>query len=133
MSNIIVTVIASLVSGLIGVFISNRYYKKFEKRKLKTETFRKILGYRGCLTTTVLSQDDINASEFFSALNEVFLIFNEDKEVINSLKKLHKEIKENDKLIDNIVDLIKRMADVLGVDYSNINDSFFERPFTRGS
>ena len=131
MINVFFTLITSLISGLLGIFISNYYHKKSEKNKLKTQTFRRILGYRYCIASNSSSEYEDN--EFFSALNEVFIIFNEDKEVIEALKKMHEEIGQPNRLIDNLVNLIKRMSDVLGINYSNINDSFFERPFKKNN
>lgn len=127
MNNVLITIISSLISGLIGIFISNYFYKKSEKNKLKMQTFRKIVGYRYCIADNSNSEDEYN--EFFSALNEVFVVFNEDKEVIAALKKMHEDLGTAHSLTDNLVNLIRRMSEVLGVNYSIVNDSFFERPF----
>lgn len=127
MNNVLITIISSLISGLIGIFISNYFYKKSEKNKLKMQTFRKIVGYRYCIADNSNSEDEYN--EFFSALNEVFVVFNEDKEVIAALKKMHEDLGTAKSLTDNLVNLIRRMSEVLGVNYSIVNDSFFERPF----
>lgn len=129
MGNIIITVLSSLISGLLGVVISNRQYKKYEKNKIKMDTFRRVVAYRYCL---VPNSQDNNSGEFFSALNEVFVVFNENKEVIDALKKLHEELNLPDRSVDNLVTLIKKMSEVLNVNYSQVNDSFFERPFSRG-
>ena len=126
MGNIMITILCSLISGLLGVLISNWQYKKYEKKKIKMETFRRVVGYRHCLVGN--SQDN----EFLSALNEVFVVFNEDKEVINALKKLHEVLNLSDRLVDNLVTLITEMCKVLNVNYSQVNDSFFEKPFSRG-
>ena len=39
-----VTFLSSVVSGLIGVLISTWLYRRYEKRKLKIEVFRQLLG-----------------------------------------------------------------------------------------
>lgn len=128
MENILLAISTSLISGLLGVIIANNYYKKLEKTKLKTETFRKILGYRYCLT---LNSSDDEYNEFFSALNEVFLVFNDNDNVINALKKMHEELSIPNRLNDNLVSLIKEISKVLNIDCSKVNDSFFETPFTK--
>lgn len=130
MKDIIITIGASLLSGLVGVIVSNHQYKKYEKKKMKMDTFRRIVAYRYCLVTNS-SKNDFN--EFFSALNEVFVVFNEDEEVMKALKKLHEELSLSDRLVDNLVTLIKKMCQVLDINYSQVNDSFFERPFSRGA
>ena len=112
MGNIIITVLSSLISGLLGVVISNRQYKKYEKNKIKMDTFRRVVAYRYCLVPN--SQD------------------NNSGEVIDALKKLHEELNLPDRSVDNLVTLIKKMSEVLNVNYSQVNDSFFERPFSRG-
>lgn len=48
--DITITVISSLLSGIIGVGISTWYYRRYESRKQKIELLRKIVGFRFALT-----------------------------------------------------------------------------------
>jgi len=43
---ILVTIIASLLSGLIGVGVSSYFYSRLERRKTKMDTARKLFGGR---------------------------------------------------------------------------------------
>jgi len=43
---ILITITASLLSGLIGVGISSIFYARMERRKLKIETAKKMFGNR---------------------------------------------------------------------------------------
>jgi hypothetical protein len=74
---IIVTIISSLISGLIGVLISFYFYNRLEKRKLKVETARKLFGNRY----------DINCQAFKESLNEIMLVFSDCDKVISSLEE----------------------------------------------
>lgn len=120
-------IIASMFSGILGVLISTFYYRRYEKRKTKLEILRRIIAYRYVLTGGYKSE---HSKEFFSALNEIYIIFNDSKKVINTIKKMHDDLGDVSKMTDNLISLIKVMCDELDIDYSLVNDSFFERPFT---
>ena len=45
-----VTVASSLGSGLIGILVSTYYYRRYERRKVKFDTLRRLAGARYCLT-----------------------------------------------------------------------------------
>ncbi|HDK7179237.1 TPA: hypothetical protein PTW06_000955 [Clostridium botulinum] len=125
MNNISITILCSAISGIIGVFISNRYYRKYEEKKIKFDILRSIMGYRYILTSRNPTTEDY---QFFSALNEIFVVYNNCHEVIKSLKEYQNAPTEN-----NLLDLIKRMCDELNIDYSSINDNFITRPFRAGT
>ena len=59
-----VTIISSLSSGIIGIIISSWFYNRLEKRRLKTDTVKRLLGYRYHVT----------GEGFSRALNEAFII-----------------------------------------------------------
>ena len=62
---IITTVVSSLFSGIIGVLVSSYYYRRYENRKNKFETFKRFMGNRY----------DLKGDAFSQALNEIFVVF----------------------------------------------------------
>ncbi|EMF80913.1 hypothetical protein LEP1GSC188_3150 [Leptospira weilii serovar Topaz str. LT2116] len=124
---ILFTLCSSLISGLIGVLISNYYFRRLEARKLKFDVLRNIVKFRFFLLSSgTITSDN---KEFFAALNEVFIVFHDSKEVLNCLKKLHDELQLKGRLIDNIISLIKHMTSNLDINIATLNDSFIESPF----
>ena len=67
--------------------------------------------------------------EPFVALNEAFVVFARDPEVIEALETMHAELGQPGRLVENIVTLVKEMADSADVPV-DLNDSFIRRPFT---
>ncbi len=59
-----------------------------------------------------LTEDPIGkgGAEPFLALNEAFVVFADSPGVITALRKIHEELGRPDRLNDNIVTLIKKMA-----------------------
>jgi hypothetical protein len=124
---IVVAVVSSLVSGLVGVVISAVYYRKYDRMKLRREVLRRFVGNRHLLVGPTTGQ-----GEPFVALNEVFVVFSDAPAVISAIKKMHEELGEEGRLVDNIVTLTKAMACAAGVRLESVNDSFIEKPFTPG-
>ena len=125
---IIVTIVSSLLSGIIGVLASAYHYRRYDAAKLKRDVFRRLAGNRHLLTI-----DPCDAKEEpFIALNEAFIVFADSPEVIAALKKMHDELGQPGRLVDNIVTLMKAMAESAGVPMKGLNDSFIERPFAPG-
>jgi hypothetical protein len=124
-----VTLLASLLSGLIGVLVSGFYYRRFEKRKLKLDTFRRLFAYRHA---GVPGSSQSTQESFFSTLNEVFVVFHDAPEVIQALQTLHAELQRPERMQDNLVTLFKAMCRHLNIPLSAINDSFFLHPFIPG-
>jgi len=125
--DVTITIISSLISGVIGVGISTWYYRRHEKRKQQFEVLRKIVGTRFALTENTTPEAKV---QFFSALNEVVVLYHEHPEVIDALHNLHRELKVPDRLHDNLVSLFKKMCKVLGIKDNGLNDEFFLRPFS---
>ena len=121
------TIISSLLSGIIGVGISTWYYRRHEKRKQQFEVLRKLVGTRFALTEKATSEAKV---QFFSALNEVVVLYHDNPDVIKALHNLHRELKVPDRLHDNLVSLFKEMCKVLNLKDNGLNDEFFLRPFS---
>lgn len=72
---VLVAIVASLFSGIVGVGISAWFFARFERRKLKMDTARRLIGYRF----------DITGQEFSAAMNELVVVFADSPEVINAM------------------------------------------------
>jgi hypothetical protein len=76
---IVVTIIAALLSGLIGVFVSPYFYRRLDNRKMKMETVRKLFGAR-------YSE---SSKEFIEAMNEIMFAFSDSDDVITALRAFY--------------------------------------------
>lgn len=118
-----VTILASaLLSGLLGVLISNWYHNRNEKRMEKFVIFRQLIGNR----------HDLRGDAFTEALNSVFIVFHESKEVKQALKEFHvvitnptRNLEANQKLLE----LFKAMSKNLNIATEPLTDDFFFTPF----
>lgn len=118
---------SSLLSGVVAVVISTLYYKNAKAREAKLDCFRRLLGSRYALTLGVHS--DSARDTFFQALDEVVVIFASVPTVVTALRKLLDDSEHSALLHDNLITLIREMADHLDIDSKGINDSFFLKPF----
>jgi len=124
------TVLAALLSGLIGVVISTWHYRRFERRRLKLDTFRRLLAYRHAV---VPASSSTTQEHFFSTLNEVFVVFHDAPLVVRALQTLHADLQLSNRLQDNLVSLFKAICNDLHISIKAINDSFFLYPFVPGA
>ena len=74
-------ILASLLSGIIGVVISTIYYRRHEARKIKLDT----------LTRVIANRYDLKGDEFSRALNEIFVIFQKSNPVMKALSYFHEK------------------------------------------
>ena len=70
MTIVLVTLVASLLSGLIGVLVSFYFFQRLERRKMKMETARKLFG----------GKHNTSGDQFQEALNEVMLVFSDSEQ-----------------------------------------------------
>jgi hypothetical protein len=123
-TQIFVTLTASLLSGLIGLGISTWHYRRFEVRKAKLDTLKRIISNRY----------DLKGDEFSRGLNEIVLVFNKSPSVMEALAAFHEKVVTRQYAEDTLLILLKSMCTDLGVSYEQFNDSFFLKPFnTRAS
>lgn len=123
---ILVTIIASLLSGLFGVFISFKFYERLEKRKLKIETAKKLIGGRFNLAS----------NEFNMAMNEIFIVYADCPEVMSAKTNFWEALQvpreqRSTKLVDDkLLSLLKAVCQNSGITHTkDINDDFFLRTF----
>ena len=116
---IIVTVVSSLLSGVIGVIISTAYYRRHEKRRTKIDTFKRFFSNRY----------DLKGDEFSRAINEIFVIFHDSEEVLSALRVYHQRVTGRQDSEDELLRLHKAMCNDVNISFDKFNDSFFLRPF----
>ena len=122
----------SLVSGLIGavvaVLIQSCLNYRLSQFSMKRDVLRRFVGNLYTLT----SNDPVPLQpgrEPFVALNEALVVYSKDRTVLDALRTMRVGLGHPGQLADNIVTLVKAMADVCGLAV-NLNDSFIDRPFT---
>ena len=116
---IIVTVITSLLSGIVGVIISAAYYRHYEKRRTKIDSFKRFFSNRY----------DLKGDEFSRAINEIFVVFHDSEKVISTLRAYHQRVTGKQNSEDELLKLHKAMCKDVKIDFDKFNDSFFLRPF----
>lgn len=115
------TLVSSLLSGLLGVAISTAYYRRFEHRRVKLDTLTRLLGFRF----------DIGGDEFSRALNEVFVVFHDSPEVLRALQDFHDVTVSRQSALanDRLMALLKALCRDARVNPAGISDSFYLMPF----
>ena len=123
-------ILISLLSGLIGALISTYYYLRYEKRKLKLDTLRRLAATRFAITVEGTTEESRN--EFFAVLNEIFVVFHDASKVLNALEQLYANRNRPERMHDNFVKLFKAMTNHLKISHKSLTDSFFLTPFVPG-
>ena len=113
---------SSILSGILGVVISTYYHNKMEKRKWKIHILEQLLGNR----------NDIQGEKFTEAINSVFVVFHDSKDVLKALKEFHQVIlgtRTTNQANQKLLDLFKAMCKDLKIDTEPLTDNFFLQPF----
>lgn len=120
--NLWITIIASLLSGLIGSLITMAVnnWKERERDKIayKRCIFQSLIAFRGDVTDNYPS-----TGNFVVNLNQVFIAFNDCEKVIIAFEQYRKEMSPN-----NLITLLKEMANDIGINYKFANDDLFMSP-----
>ena len=126
------TLAISLVSGLIGavvaVLIQSCVNYRLNQLSMKRDVLRRLVGNLYTLT----SNDPVPlrpGREPFVALNEALVVYSNDGAVLEALRSMRAGLGQPGQLADNIVTLVKAMADASRLAV-NLNDSFIDCPFT---
>ena len=116
-------IISSLLSGLIGVIVSNKYYHKNEIRRSKLQVLQQLLGNR----------HDLKGQSFTEALNKILVVFYDSKEVLFALKEFYETIISSQKTKDitdqKLLDLFKAMCIYLEINIEPLTDNYFLQAF----
>lgn len=119
--DIAITIISSLLSGIIATLITVNYYKKQEKRQRKLDLLSNVLRNMNALVPPI---DEELKKTLGGYLNEAYIVFNDNIEVLRLLDEMKAGVTET-----KLVTTVKSMCKVLKIDYSNINDEFITKPF----
>lgn len=69
-------IVTSLLSGLAGALLSTWIFIRRERRRMKLDTLRELWG----------NKFRMGSPEFLKALNEIFVVYNDSKEVLKKLE-----------------------------------------------
>ncbi|MBU1259694.1 MAG: hypothetical protein KJ757_02970 [Planctomycetes bacterium] len=116
-----ITIISSLLSVLIGVFVSSWFYTRQEKKRIKIDTARRLLGFRHHLT----------GEGFTQALNEAFIVFSDNAIIVKAIEELHVTATSPGKpdIENKLLTLLKAVCKDVNCLPDNINDTYFLKVF----
>ena len=117
-------VVAALLSGLLAALLTMFVGHWQDQKELKRDVLRRFAGSRYVLTQPGLVLPN---GEPFVALNEAFIVFADEPEVLSALEALRTGGDDRDSEL--IVALIKRMAAAADVPVT-LDDAFIVRPMT---
>lgn len=118
---ITVTIIASLLSGIIGVAVSSWFYYKLERHKLKVDLAKRLLGYRFSIT----------GDDFSCAMNQVLAVFADSPEVLQKMERLYQALETPGKLHAEtaLIDFLKSICKHSGLTQATLNDGYLLKTF----
>jgi hypothetical protein len=118
---IVVTVLTSLVSGIVGVFVSTWYFYKLERHKLKLDLARRLLGNRF----------SVSGDAFSCAVNEVIAVFADSEDVLSKLRGLYDALQASGKhnAETALIDFLKAVCKASGLTQATLNDAYLIKTF----
>jgi hypothetical protein len=121
LSAVVLTVIASLLSGLVGSVATIFFVGRIESRKLKIDTLRRLLGNRS----------DLASREFVCAANEVLVVFRDHPKVLAALRNLHQVASTPGKpnIDDALVSFLKEASVACRLSPVDLSDTAFLQVF----
>lgn len=128
LQTIVIPLITILISGVVAAGVSHYLNRRYTETAIKRDVLRRIVGNRYVLTS--LDRARRSDGEPYIALNEAFVVYADHSMVISTLRKMLEEISMPDRSSDNIVSLVKVMANAAKVPIRELNDDFLTRPFT---
>lgn len=123
--------LSGVFSSILTLVVTFILQKRRDAKEYKMQLFKDILAYRTDLVGGVVPTGNLQ-----KALNQIFVAYNRDKAVIQAFENLRKSVlykkgkEDNDKILSDLIGLIKAMADNLHINYSFSNDDLFTRPLT---
>ena len=115
--------VSALLSGLLGVLISNWYYRRNEIKQVKLKVLQQLMGYRY----------NVNGKEFLGALNQVAVIFSDSKAVLTALSAVADEVRTPNRNPEishqRLLELFKAIFKNLGINTEPLTDNFFLTAF----
>lgn len=118
---ILITIISSLVSGIVGAVLSVWYFYKLERHKLKLDLARRLLGNRYSIT----------GDAFSCAMNEVIAVFSDSEEVLSKMSRLFEALQTHGKPNADgaLIDFLKEVCKASGLSQVTLNDGYFIKTF----
>ena len=118
---VLVAVVSSLVSGLVGVGISALFFYKLERHKLKLDLARRLLGNRFHIT----------GDAFSCALNEVIAVFADSPEVLEKMGRFYEALQTPGKPNADgaLMDFLKAVCKHSGLTQATLNDGYLLKAF----
>lgn len=120
--SVAVTIVTALLSGLASAMVAVVIYGRREKRRFKVDTLKHFAANRY----------DLLGDEFSRALNEIFVVFNDSRDVMKVLAEFHANVvtgQHQNPKDDTIIRLYKAMCRDTKIRFDDVTDSFFLTPF----
>ena len=120
-------VIAGLTALYAAAHASRLQRRQWEREELmlRRDVLRRLCGHLYRLTTGRTGQD----GEPFIALNEAWVVYADCPNVIEALTMMHRELGEENRLSDNILTVVREMAEITHISVEDLDGSFITRPF----
>lgn len=122
-TDLVTTVFVSLFSGIVGGVVSYFCFYKLERRKLKFDLARRLLG----------SRYDIRGDAFSFAINEVIAVFADSKDVLLKMEQFHKilalQAKNNSNADSALIDFLNSVCKASGLSRVTLNDTYLLKVF----
>jgi hypothetical protein len=118
---IVVTVISSLISGIVGVVVSTWYFYRLERHKQKLDLARRLLGNRF----------SISGDAFSCAMNEVIAVFADAPDVLHKMSRLFEVLQVPGKANADtaLIDFLKSICKASGLSQVALNDAYLLKTF----
>ncbi len=118
---VLVTLVSSLLSGLIGVAVSAWFFYRLERRKQKQDLARRLLGNRF----------SIRGDDFSRAMNEVIGVFADADIVLNKMRLLYEalEVPGKSNAEPALIDFLKAVCKDSGLSQVALNDTYLLKTF----
>ena len=118
---IIVTIVSSLVSGIVGVGVATWFFYRLERHKQKLDLARRLLGNRF----------SISGDAFSCAMNEVIAVFADSPGVLQKMARLFESLQAAGKPNAEValIDFLKAVCESSGLSQVALNDAYLLKTF----
>ena len=120
-----VTAFSALMGAALGAFLAHRFNRNRDRLELKRDVLRRVVGYRWHLTPSTPNSD----SPFFTALNEIVVVFAGDEDVQHELNRFRQRLNEEFRR-EHLRPLLEAMARSADVPHKWWSDDLIESPLS---
>lgn len=130
---IVITLVSSIISGILATAITLYINYKMEQRKIKRDLVDDIFGYRYQLSVGGQNSDKSGLNR---ALNRIPIVFCKDEKVLSAYDKFFEICNAPEALVssqekdDVLVTLYKEICKAAKIEVKDWNDSRIKRVFT---